>query len=83
MDATELELRRSINRLSERIGSIEETIISNISESVVELAETTKELVRILKCHDDIVLQKFGEQLDKRLDDVYKKATRAKDRIGA
>lgn len=56
------------------------------AQSLVEIAETVKELTRIVKCINDV--QKvvspslvIPEHLVKRLDDVYNKASRAKNRM--
>lgn len=49
------------------------------AESIVELSETVKELVRILQCH--VNLGKLGHEFDRRLADAYRKASRAKDRV--
>ena len=49
------------------------------SESIIELAETIKELVRILRLY--AVLGKWPERIDERLEAVYSKLVRAKDRV--
>lgn len=46
----------------------------NIALSIEELAECVKELTRIMRSNPD-------SSRDQRLESVYKKATRAKDRI--
>lgn len=46
--------------------------------SITELAECVKDLIRIMKLEFRV---KDGSPLDRRLNDIYKKASRAKDRM--
>lgn len=50
-----------------------------LSQSVVELAETVKELVRCIRSFPNA--SSLPEALSNRLDQVYKKATVAKERV--
>ncbi len=51
------------------------------AESIVELAEAVKELVRVIKCQD--TLRGMPREFDNRLDALYQKASRAKNRMEA
>ena len=49
-------------------------------QSIIELAETVKELVRIIQCFPNF--NRLSEHLKNRLGDVYRKASKAKERVG-
>jgi hypothetical protein len=62
------------------------TIELSHAQSIVELAETIKEFVRVIQAINDIQKQvspslAIPDYIAKRLNDVYNKASRAKNRM--